>query len=94
MNFRAVRSLVLCKSDGCMFMVPSASSVHAAMEHIFWQLLDCGVEGWLVCFPPFQPHCCLLVVGPEGVASVDQLGGMCHCVLIPLHELVANDLSG
>lgn len=40
------------------------------------------------------PHCCLLVVGPEGVASVDQLGGMCHCVLIPLHELVANDLSG
>ena len=59
----------------------------------FWQLLDCGVEGWLVYFPPFQPHCCLLVVGPEGVASVDQLGGMYHCVLIPLCELVANNLS-
>jgi len=35
MNFRAVRGLVLGKSDECMFMVPSASSVHAAMEHIF-----------------------------------------------------------
>lgn len=35
MNFRAVRGLVLGKSDECMFTVPYASSVHAAMEHIF-----------------------------------------------------------